>query len=135
MAQSMQVNIKNSVQQLVHQQMVSRIKGPTIMHICGDVTSPLHMFSQIGLTCFNFDWAVKPKAMVEAAAGNFTVMGNINTTDMLNAHPAEIERQVFENIEAGVNIISPGCAVSPLCPNSNLLAMAKTLEKQNCKAY
>ncbi len=112
-----------------HQKMISRIAGPTIMHICGDVTPRLAMFKQTEMTCFNFDWAIAPQVIVAQAAGAFRVMGNINTTDLLHAAPAEIERQVMRNIEAGVDIISPGCAISPNCPNENLQAIAQTVAR------
>jgi len=112
-----------------HHKMVRRIKGPTIMHICGDITPRLHLLTTIGLTCFNFDWAIKPRTMKELSKGKFRIMGNINTTDLLISKPEEIERQVFESLEAGVDIISPGCAISPKCPNSNLKAMSRAIEK------
>jgi [methyl-Co(III) methanol-specific corrinoid protein]:coenzyme M methyltransferase len=64
--------------------------------------------------------------MKEATGGRFRIMGNINTTDLLRAQPDEIERQVIKNLEAEVDIISPGCAISPECPNRNLKALAET---------
>lgn len=112
-----------------HRRMVERIKGPTIMHICGDITPRLHLISAIGLTCFNFDWAIKPRVMKELSKGKFKIMGNINTTDLRVSKPYVIEKQVIECLEAGVDIISPGCAISPECPNSNLKAMSKAIEK------
>ena len=113
----------------VHQRMIGALEGPTIMHMCGDITPRLDMLARTGLTCFNFDWAIPPKVMAEAAGGKFTIMGNVNTADLLNAGPEEIERQAVENIAAGVHIISPGCAVSPRCPNANFQAMARACEK------
>lgn len=110
-----------------HQEMISRIDGPTIMHICGDVTPRLDMFKQTGMTCFNFDWAIAPELIVRQAAGAYRVMGNINTTDLLRGQPREIERQVIQNLEAGVEIISPGCAVSPNCPNANLRTLSEAV--------
>jgi len=107
----------------VHRRMLARIEGPTIMHICGDITPRLSALKTIGLTCFNFDWDIKPTVMKETAADEFRIMGNVNTTDLMMADPAEIERQVVENLQAGVDIISPGCAISPKCPNANLRAM------------
>ena len=112
-----------------HQKMISRIQGPTIMHICGDVTPRLAMFKETSMTCFNFDWAIAPEAIVEQAAGDFRVMGNINTTDLLRGTPAGIRQQVLRNLEAGVDIISPGCAISPSCPNADLRAMVDAVTK------
>ena len=113
----------------VHRRMIDGIQGPVIMHICGDITPRLDSLAQIGLTCFNFDWDVQPKAMQRSSGGKFTTMGNVNTTDLLLSDPEEIERQVIENLEAGVDIISPGCAISPKCPNVNLRAMAKAIRE------
>jgi MtaA/CmuA family methyltransferase len=112
----------------VHRWLIQQIQGPTVMHICGDITPRLAMLAQSGLTCFNFDWAIAPARMVAQAQGAFTVMGNVNTTDLLNGPEAEIERQVCENLDAGVNIISPGCAISPRCPNNNLRAMRRAID-------
>ncbi len=112
-----------------HQRMISRINGPTIMHICGDVTARLPMFRRTAMTCFNFDWAIAPEVVVKEAAGAFRVMGNVNTTDLLRGTPADIERQVIRNLAAGVDIISPGCAISPKCPNANLRALSDTVAR------
>jgi [methyl-Co(III) methanol-specific corrinoid protein]:coenzyme M methyltransferase len=113
----------------IHRQMLSAISGPTIMHICGDITPRLGSLSQAGLCCFNFDWAIAPRVMKEKAAGVFSLIGNVNTTDLLLGKPEEIERQVIENLEAGIDIISPGCAISAKCPNANLGAMVNAVEK------
>lgn len=104
----------------VHQRLVRRINGPTVLHICGDVRPRLAMMAHTGITCFNFDWAIPPKDMVEAARGHFTVMGNVNTADLLYGAPETLEKQVEECLNAGVHIISPGCALSPKCTNRNL---------------
>ncbi|MDK1031980.1 MAG: uroporphyrinogen decarboxylase family protein, partial [Planctomycetia bacterium] len=112
-----------------HKRMAAEIDGPLIMHICGDITPRLPLLAETGLACFNFDWDINPKSMKDAAAGAFAIMGNINTTDLLRGKPADIERQVFENLDAGVDIISPGCAISPTCPNRNLVAMADAIKK------
>jgi MtaA/CmuA family methyltransferase len=118
----------------VHQRMLQRIEGPTIMHICGDVTPRLAMFKQTAMTCFNFDWAIAPEVIVRAAAGAYRVMGNVNTADLLNGTPLDIARQVEQNMAAGVDIISPGCATSPLCPNENLRALAETVRRHSGQA-
>lgn len=106
-----------------HQDMIKRIDGPTIMHICGDVTPRVDMFKRTAMTCFNFDWAIAPEVIVKHADGAYRVMGNVNTTDLLRGTPDDIEQQVIRNIDAGVDIISPGCAISPKCPNANLRAL------------
>ena len=117
-----------------HQRMLKSIHGPTIMHICGDITPRLTSLAKIGLDFFHFDWAIKPAVMKEAAKEKFKLIGNINTKDLLMAEPEEIEKQVKENIEAGIDVIAPGCAVSPKCPNRNLLAITKAVRRWSSQA-
>jgi [methyl-Co(III) methanol-specific corrinoid protein]:coenzyme M methyltransferase len=109
----------------VHQRMMRKINGPVILHICGDITPRLSLLEKTGFACFNFDWDISPTAMRLAA--RFPVMGNINTTDLLRGDAAAIVRQVRECVAAGVDIISPGCAVSPDCSNASLSLLAKTV--------
>jgi [methyl-Co(III) methanol-specific corrinoid protein]:coenzyme M methyltransferase len=112
-----------------HRRMVAAIEGPTILHMCGDITPRLEALWKVGFACFNFDWAIPPAVMKEAAAGRFKIMGNVNTTDLLRGEPEEIERQVVACLEAGVDFVSPGCAVSPECPVENFLAMRRAVER------
>jgi [methyl-Co(III) methanol-specific corrinoid protein]:coenzyme M methyltransferase len=111
----------------VHRRMIAEIEGPTIMHICGDITPRLDSFRRIGLHCFNFDWAIEPSLMKRHSVSSFRIMGNVNTTDLLTGSPQAIRKQVFENLDAGVDIISPGCAISPLCPSENIKAMSEAI--------
>ena len=112
----------------VHQRMIAQLHGPAILHMCGDISPRLPALSKLGLCCFNFDWAIAPTAMKAAAQGMFSLMGNVNTTDLLQANPEVIEQQVCACLEAGIEIISPGCAVSPKCPVANFRAMARAIE-------
>jgi [methyl-Co(III) methanol-specific corrinoid protein]:coenzyme M methyltransferase len=109
--------------------MIEEIQGPTILHICGDITPRLGALSKLGLDVFNFDWAIEPKTMKRVAEGHFKIMGNVNTGDLLRGTPETIERQVIECLEAGVDFIAPGCAVSPLCPSVNFVAMRDAVER------
>lgn len=108
--------------------LVDGIRGPTILHMCGDITPRLQALLETGIDCFNFDWAIEPEVMKKSAGGQFSIMGNVNTLDLLKATPDVIEEQVTKCLRAGVDIISPGCAVSPECPVANFQAMAKAVE-------
>jgi [methyl-Co(III) methanol-specific corrinoid protein]:coenzyme M methyltransferase len=110
----------------MHRRLVAQIPAPAIMHICGDITPRIDALIDSGIACFNLDWAVDPALMKEKVGGAFTLMGNINTTDLLLGTPEEIERQVIHCLKSGIDIISPGCAISPRCPNANLQAMVAT---------
>lgn len=51
------------------------------------------------------------------------------TADLAHGSPEDIEEQVVEALRAGVDIISPGCAISPLCPNANIKAMSTAIAR------
>jgi [methyl-Co(III) methanol-specific corrinoid protein]:coenzyme M methyltransferase len=109
----------------VHQRLIAAIEGPTVMHICGDITPRLESLGQIGLDFFHFDWAIDPRAMVAAAQGKFRLIGNASTGDLMNAAPEVIRKQVFACLDAGVDMIAPGCATAPTCPLANLAELAR----------
>lgn len=111
----------------VHRRLIDAIDGPTIMHICGDVTPRLDALAASGLTCFNFDWDIDPYLMRGKSRGLFSIMGNISTADLLLGEPEDIAQQVDLCLDAQVDIISPGCAISPRCPNRNLRAMVEAV--------
>jgi len=112
-----------------HQDMLNRLHGLTIMHICGDITPRLEGLGKIGLDFFHFDWAIDPAKMKAVSKGKFKLIGNINTKDLLMGTPQEIHRQVKENLQAGIDMIGPGCAVSPECPNANFVAMTEAVKE------
>lgn len=112
-----------------HREMVARLQGPAVMHICGDITPRLPALRRVGFACFNFDSDITPTRMKQAAEGRFSLMGNVNTTDLLFGEPRAIEQQVASALDAGIDIISPGCAVSPTCPTENLKALASGIDK------
>ena len=117
----------------VHQKLIKAIDGPVVMHICGDITPRMRLLSQTGMSCFNFDWSIDPTVMKKQSQGKFRIMGNINTADLFHSTPDVIENQVYKCLDAGVDIISPGCAVSPECPNSNFIAMSQAVLKWNAE--
>jgi len=113
----------------VHKRMVEEIHGPLIIHICGDITPRIDLIMESGFKCFNFDWAVDIDTLRKATEGRLSIMGNINTTALLQGDPEEIEKEVFACLDGRVDIVSPGCAISPECPNANIRAMREGIDK------
>ena len=113
----------------VHAGLLRDIAGPTVLHICGDILPRLDAIVDSRPTCFNFDWEIEPVTMVRAAQGRVSLMGNLSTTDLLLGSEEEIAAQVIANLDAGVEIIAPGCATSPECPNASFLAMHEAIAR------
>jgi [methyl-Co(III) methanol-specific corrinoid protein]:coenzyme M methyltransferase len=65
-----------------------------------------------------------------------SLMGGVNNPQTLFCgKPSEVEKEVREAIEAGIDIVGPECAVPLLTPLENLKAVARaaaSLEGDSC---
>jgi [methyl-Co(III) methanol-specific corrinoid protein]:coenzyme M methyltransferase len=63
-----------------------------------------------------------------------TLIGNINNPDtLLKGEPSDVERDVRQAIDAGVQIIAPECAIPLVTPNCNLKAIVATAKEYGKK--
>ena len=110
----------------VHQEMVQRIGGPLILHICGNCRDRLRMFVEAGFDGYHFEWQVDAKEAVRVVNGEMSLVGNINNpTTLLRGTPEDVRQQVRYSVAAGVNIIAPECAVPLQTPIRNLRAIVE----------
>ncbi len=110
-------------------ELIRKIKGPTILHICGDGTKIIDKMIETGATCLSIDSKTDAGLAVKASRGRASIMGNIDTVYALAfGTPEEVVAETRRAIEAGIDIIAPGCAISPLTPNRNLRAMVETVK-------
>ncbi|WP_201721811.1 uroporphyrinogen decarboxylase family protein [Desulfotomaculum copahuensis] len=104
------------------------------MHICGNTTDRLEYIARAGFKCFHFDSKVSPKTAHEKVKGSITLAGSINNPETLfKGTPDDVRKETLLNIEAGVEIIAPECAVPLTTPNRNLKAIVETVEEY-CKS-
>ena len=114
----------------IHQAIVAEIGCPTVLHCCGNTTDRLQYFTQAGFDCYHFESQVNVGTAVASAAGNMTLMGNINNPDLLLAGtPDHVAAACRQAIEAGVQILSPECAVPLRTPLDNLRALVEVAEE------
>jgi MtaA/CmuA family methyltransferase len=114
----------------VHQEIVAAVGCPMVLHCCGNTTDRLKYFAQTGFDCYHFESQVDARTAVAAAAGKMTFMGNINNPDLLlNGNPAQVAAACRQAIDAGVQILSPECAVPLLTPLDNLRTLVEVAEE------
>jgi len=110
----------------VHQELVQRIGGPLILHICGNCADRLRLFVEAGFDGYHFEWQVDAREAVEAVKGEMALVGNINNpTVLFRGTPEDVRRQVRYSVAAGVDIIAPECAVPLQTPLQNLKAIVE----------
>jgi len=114
----------------VHQEMVQRIGGPLILHICGNCADRLRMFVEAGFDGYHFEWQVDAREAVRVVNGEISLVGNINNpTTLLRGTPEDVRQQVRYSVEAGVDIIAPECAVPLQTPLRNLQAIVEAAQE------
>jgi MtaA/CmuA family methyltransferase len=110
----------------VHKEMVERIGGPLILHICGNCADRLRMFVEAGFDAYHFEWQVDSREAVKVVNREMALVGNINNpTALYRGTPEDVRKQARYSIEAGVDIIAPECAIPLQTPLRNLRAIVE----------
>ena len=113
----------------IHQEIVTEIGCPTVLHCCGNTTDRLRYFVETGLDCYHFESQVNADEAVSIAAGKMTLIGNINNPEVLLAGTREqVAEACREAIVRGVQILSPECAVPLTTPIENLKTLVEVAE-------
>lgn len=108
----------------LHRELAEAIRGPLILHICGDTLDRIPWISRSGIACFHFESKVSAAKARWAAGERIALMGNINNaTTLLRGDTEAIEREVEECLLAGVEVIAPECAVPLTTPTVSLQAL------------
>ncbi len=109
-----------------HSQLCPNIKAPDILHICGKSTNHVPYIAEVGTNCYNFDEGVDIRVAVEHLKGKVAIAGYVPAVDvLLNGTQEGTYHSAIECLESGVDILTPGCAMSALTPIENINAMAK----------
>jgi [methyl-Co(III) methanol-specific corrinoid protein]:coenzyme M methyltransferase len=113
----------------VHQELIPQVPVPVILHCCGPTLDRIEFFCETGIAAFHFESQVPPDKAVKEAAGRIRLAGNINNpVTLLTRGPVEVRFEARRAIEAGVDIISPECAVPLQTPVANLKEIVQTCE-------
>ena len=114
----------------VHYEMLSRIGGPTILHVCGNCIDRLGIFAEEGYDAYHFEWQVDAREAVRIVNGRMSLVGNIsNTQALLRGTPEDVYQQARYAIGAGVDILAPECAIPLQTPVANLKAIVAAAEE------
>lgn len=116
--------------QPVHKEMVERIGGPVILHICGNCADRLRHIVDAGFHAYHFEWQVDAKKAAETVNHEMSLVGNIsNISGLLNGTPEEVYKQARYGIEAGLDVLAPECAIPLTTRLANLRAIVEAAEE------
>ncbi|NLI73220.1 MAG: MtaA/CmuA family methyltransferase [Euryarchaeota archaeon] len=101
---------------------------PVILHICGDTMANFEMMISTGADGISVDQVMDMNWVKGQTTGKCAAVGNVSPTTTLLFHtPEDVERSCRTIIDAGTDILAPGCGIAPRTPLANMQAMARSI--------
>ncbi len=114
--------------QEMHQEFAEEIPIPIILHICGRTVDRMGYIAETGMAAFHYDSKNAPAESMEAVAGRISLVGNVNNPTTLYSKGAdEVKDEVRKNLEAGVQMVGPECAIPLQTPIESLRAIREAV--------
>jgi MtaA/CmuA family methyltransferase len=96
----------------LHAEFAERLPVPLILHICGRTVDRMGYIAETGMAAFHFDSKNDPGESMQAVENRISLVGNINNPETLYARrPDAVRAEVFKNLDAGVQLVGPECAI------------------------
>lgn len=112
---------------------ISRVKPPRILHICGSTETILEKMVECGAEAISIDYRDpidKARKLVDARMPRYPLAGNIDPVKTIsNGPPARIRGEVRRAVEGGVDIVAPGCDLWIKTPNAHLKAFVQVVQE------
>jgi [methyl-Co(III) methanol-specific corrinoid protein]:coenzyme M methyltransferase len=124
--------------------LANTIKTKKVLHICGSTQPIIRDMASIGYDGISVEekvdiarakqdvekggkiMRVGGKTMSIGGDSSSKIVGNISTTQTLfTGSPEEVKAEVKRALEAGVDIVAPGCGLAPRSPIENIKAMVE----------
>src|SRR5271157_5192511 len=87
----------------IHSEFVQRLPVPLILHICGRTMDRMEYIARTGVAAFHFDSKNDAAESMRVMRKRVALVGHINNPETLYARgPAEVRREVFRDLDAGV---------------------------------
>ena len=112
----------------LHIEFAERLSVPIILHICGRTVDRMEYIAQTGMAAFHFDSKNTPEESTQIVRDRISLVGNINNPETLFAKgPETVGAEVVRNLEAGVQLIGPECAIPLQTSIENLKTIPRTV--------
>jgi MtaA/CmuA family methyltransferase len=113
----------------LHIEFAERLTVPLILHICGRTVDRMEYIAQTGMAAFHYDSKNHPAESMKIVKNRISLVGNINNPETLYSKgPEEVRREVYKNLEAGVQLVGPECAVPLQTQIDNLKEIPRAIK-------
>jgi len=106
---------------------VSKVKGPVVLHICANTDKIIPFMCETGVVGISIEEKADLKKAVEIAhQKNVRVFGNVAAaTTLFMGSPAECYQEAIQCLENGADFLTPGCGIAPNSPLENVMQLVK----------
>jgi MtaA/CmuA family methyltransferase len=106
-------------------QVVRDAGARSILHICGNTRLNLPLMRATGSDGISVDQSMDLIWVRQTLGAGVAVVGNVSPTDtLLFRSPEYVIEECRECVEAGTDVLAPGCGFAPETPLANMRAMA-----------
>ena len=111
----------------VEKEIVGRIKGPVVLHICANTDLIIEMMCETGVAGISIEEKADMKRAVEIAhQKGVKVFGNVATaTTLFSGTPEDVYKEATQALENGTDFLCPGCGIAPNSPLENIVQIKK----------
>lgn len=107
-----------------HKKLCSEIKIPTVVHICGNITSHLKFIKDTGMSGISIDIKTDITQAVDILKGNTAIVGYVPVLEILrDGTPEQVFEISCECIRSGVDVLNAGCAWTSDIRGENIALM------------
>ena len=112
----------------MHIELVDQVPIPLILHICGKTVDRMEYIAQTGMAAFHYDSKNDPCESMGICKHRISLVGNVNNPETLYARgPEDVRKEIFKNLEAGVQLVGPECAIPLQTSIENLKAIPQAV--------
>ena len=101
----------------------------SVLHICGNTTALLENMIATGVSGLSIEEKVDASTAVDMVAGRAALVGNVGVVKPLfMGTPEQSFEEAKKVVDAGFNVVAPGCGLAAKVPKANLEAMVKAVK-------
>jgi [methyl-Co(III) methanol-specific corrinoid protein]:coenzyme M methyltransferase len=108
-------------------EIIDEVDVPVILHICGNATRILPKMVEMRPAAISLDARTDLNKAREVAQGKVKLVGNLSPVHTLLHKDTDVIKQAVKDvIENGIDMVAPGCSLSPLTPTENIWTMVES---------
>jgi [methyl-Co(III) methanol-specific corrinoid protein]:coenzyme M methyltransferase len=89
----------------------------------------MEYIAQTGMAAFHYDSKNQPQESIDIIKNRISLVGNINNPETLFSKGPEVVREeVYRNLDAGVNLVGPECAIPLQTSLENLKEISRAVQ-------